>query len=62
MCHGSTALIPLRAFGGLGGWKRPYIDNDQVRTCRDFGMLREWVTERSEEGKLFVPRVQWDRD
>lgn len=38
-CSGDISLIPDRYFDGIKG---PFIDFDQVHTCRNFDRLREW--------------------
>ena len=43
-CYGSATLIPTRWFDSLG---HPYVDTDQIHTCRDIRVLREWANERS---------------
>jgi hypothetical protein len=57
-CYGSTTLIPHKHFDGL---ERPYIDSDQIHTCRDFNTLRKFTAERGKGGSLYVPRTQWDQ-
>ena len=61
MCAGDITPVPTRYYAGLrdphdaavhGG---DYVMSDVVHTCRDFGRLREWLTERYEGSS-----VKWD--
>ncbi|RQM04973.1 hypothetical protein DH86_00003697, partial [Scytalidium sp. 3C] len=38
-----------------GKYTAGYIDADQVHVCRDLGELKEYVLERQEGGKYYVP-------
>ncbi|KAF2214937.1 hypothetical protein CERZMDRAFT_57437 [Cercospora zeae-maydis SCOH1-5] len=42
-CNSDLTLIPTRWWDGLGKTGRNFIDSDQVHTCRNFGMIREWA-------------------
>ena len=61
MCAGDTTPVPTRYYPGLrdphdssvkGG---DYVMSDVVHTCRNFGKLREWLTDRYEKSS-----VKWD--
>lgn len=43
LCQADLTPIPSRYYKSLG---QNYIDSDRPHTCRDFGKIREWVSER----------------
>lgn len=43
LCNADLTPIPSRYYKALG---QNYIDSDRPHTCRDFGRIREWVSER----------------
>jgi len=43
MCHVDLTPIPTQWFPGIS---QPYINSSREHTCRDFWMVRDWVTER----------------
>ncbi|KAK3949211.1 hypothetical protein QBC32DRAFT_176948, partial [Pseudoneurospora amorphoporcata] len=43
LCNADLTPIPSRYYPALG---QNYIDSDRPHTCRDFGRIREWVSER----------------
>ncbi|KAK5740925.1 hypothetical protein LTR17_004279 [Elasticomyces elasticus] len=43
MCHSDLTPVPTQWFPGLG---RNYINSSREHTCRDFGLVRDWSTER----------------
>ncbi|MCJ1357634.1 MAG: hypothetical protein MMC33_007630 [Icmadophila ericetorum] len=51
MCNADITPIPSRFYSGID---QNYIDSDRPHTCRNFGKIREWVTERW-NGSLAVP-------
>ena len=62
MCAGDITPVPTRFFPGLkdphdteGKVGGDYVASDVVHTCRDFDMLRSWLTSRYEEGT-----VRWE--
>ncbi|KAF2763786.1 hypothetical protein EJ03DRAFT_53847 [Teratosphaeria nubilosa] len=42
-CQGDLTPIPVRWFESAG---RRFIDSDQTHKCRDFSVIRDWVTSR----------------
>jgi len=57
MYSGDMTTIPTRYYPSI---RRNYVDSDFPNTCRNFGMLRDWVLERY-NGNLSVPRVLADQ-
>lgn len=51
MCNADITPIPTRWYGGIN---QNYIDSNRPHTCRNFGKLRAWVSERY-NGSLAVP-------
>lgn len=43
MCNADLTPVPTQWFNGL---ERNYINSSREHTCRDFGRVREWATER----------------
>ena len=56
MCHADLTPVPTQYFHGLG---RNYINSSRVHTCRDFGPIRAWASERFNGSTAVRPR---DRD
>ncbi|KAK3349073.1 hypothetical protein B0T25DRAFT_481486 [Lasiosphaeria hispida] len=51
LCNSDLTPIPSRYYKGL---KENYIDSDRPHTCRNFDLVREWVSARY-NGSLEVP-------
>ena len=51
MCNADITPIPTRWYAGIN---QNYIDSNRPHTCRNFGKLRAWVSERY-NGSLAVP-------
>jgi hypothetical protein len=51
-CWGPTTFVPAVFDPALG---HHYANSDQVHTCRDISVAREFSTERQRGGKLWVP-------
>jgi len=49
MCYADATPIPTRFFKGIG---HNYVDGDRMHTCRDFGAIRKWTSERFESDGL----------
>ena len=43
MCNADLTPVPTQWFEGIG---QNYINSSRVHTCRDFGKVRHWATER----------------
>jgi len=54
-CYGDITPIPSRYYPGIG---QNYIDSDQVHTCRNFGRLRTWVSERYNGSLAVEPKFR----
>lgn len=48
-CYSDATPIPTRFFPGIG---HNYVDSNRLHTCRDFGAIRKWTSERFESDGL----------
>lgn len=46
MCAGDMTPVPVKYYAPL---HKSYVNSDVVHTCRNFQLLREWLSDRFDE-------------